>query len=102
MKHIRVILREMMQEENKRIIQALETERLNIKLSLIDDYFKARKLLAAWNIPDHLEVLTNRVGEIFDQVFDLDIESLENEVSLLQAAISGHAYRIHGIRGKKG
>jgi hypothetical protein len=82
--------------------KAMEAERLNIRLSLIDDYFKARRLLAAWDIQEHIVVLTDAAGDIFDSLYEMDIKSLEGEIDLLQASISEHMYRLHGIRGKRG
>lgn len=102
MKPIRVILIKMMEEETtnsliKKVETCIADEQRMIKASLIEDIFKAKRLLASWDFHKHKEDLTNE-PKLFNDLYDMEPEELEIELAWLHAQGSSYVKNLHDLR----
>lgn len=74
----------------KKLLREAVVENRNEKICLIEDVMKAKKLLFAWNYFEHTDVITTPV-KVFDNLYELDIQSLELIKRTYERKITAHA-----------
>jgi hypothetical protein len=77
----------MVLERIKQLNAEAQREILFEKLSLIDDYFKAKKLLVGLGVMVHKDYY-DRAGSIFDTLYDLNSDDILLELSYLHGEIA--------------
>jgi hypothetical protein len=77
-----------------KIEKEINDEQMRIKISLVEDVIKVKRLLAGWGFHAQLEVLTNPVA-VFDELMEMEPEQLELDCAFLQAQASGYVRHLH-------
>lgn len=80
-------------------IEEIETEQLNIKLSLVRDCINTEKLLFGFYGDSHKHVI-EQPGNTFDKYYDMPVEELAIECASLQAKASAAARALINWGGK--
>lgn len=94
MKHISQILDAILLQT-----EDLKDQQFKIRVSMVEDYMKCKRLLAGWGLIEHQRVLENPSAE-FDYAYDLDLEELDKAIEALNAEAGRYVKELHFPNGR--